>query len=351
MSGKDTEEKTLPPTQHKLRKQREKGNVVTSKETITSMVSISALAYLYLRRDALGEKLSALFILEGSDESQGFGVELQSKLSIVSQLAIELVAPLLLLVIAISLITGMIISGGPLFATEPITPKFEKINPAAGFKRIFSRRAMMTFLLHLVRLALLTAVFGFILVGGWSAFIRAPICGLGCAGEAFEAAIQPIVIASVAVMASMALLDYLVQRAQFMREQKMSITEYKREIKDQEGDPQLQGQIRQDRRDMLEAPTGAREAILLLDNSPESVIGIRYVDGETPAPIVVARARGGDGCRRLLSVADAFEAPDNGLAEALAKTPVGSFITEEATLQKLAPLVQRAIMAGYDGQK
>ncbi len=344
MSNDSSEEKTLPPSRQKLRKQREKGNVVTSKETMTSAVSIVALLYLYYRRGPIGENMAALFVLEPAFEGQDFAMMMDAKLTIVTSLALDLLLPFMALTSAVAIFVGMVISGGPVFSMEAINPTFDKINPASGFKKIFGRKAFMSFLMHVIRLAALSIIFGMVLVGGWSAMIRAPVCGLGCAAEAFEASMKPMVVAACVVMAVMALFDYMVQRAEFMREQRMSLSEYKREVKDQEGDALLKSQMRADQRDMLTTPTGAKQAVLVIDDSPDLVIGIRYVENETPAPLIVAKARGAIAGKQLMKAARAVEVRDSALARDLAKMAVGSYIVDDAMINRLAPLLQRAIM-------
>ena len=56
MSG-NSEEKTHPPSQQKLKKAREKGQVVTSKETLASLTTLAVLLYLFARRGAIWRDL------------------------------------------------------------------------------------------------------------------------------------------------------------------------------------------------------------------------------------------------------------------------------------------------------
>lgn len=145
-----------------------------------------------------------------------------------------------------------------------LAPKFEKINPAKGIKKLFGRRPMITFLMHVVRLTLLSVIFIAVLIGGWSALLRSPLCGFPCAIEGLQSATEPLIFATIILMLIMALADYLVQRSEFMPEQKMSITEYKREMKDREGDPHLKGKLQADQRETVGSPTGAGLATVVV---------------------------------------------------------------------------------------
>ena len=347
--GNNSEEKKLPPTAYKLKKQREKGTVLTSRESVASIVAVVALIYLYARRDSITLKIMELFTLPPNQHELSFEAALEAKAEVILVLGIELLLPFLALVSAVSILTGMVIAGGPLFATEPLMPRMDKINPVTGFKRLFNRRAFVTFLINVFRASLLSAAFGFVLLAALPGLMRAPICGFACATDALESTLLTLVIAAVVLMSMMAILDYLVQRNEFLRQQRMSVTEYKREHKEHEGDPHIAARIKKDQRDFLSAATGAKQSTVIIDNSPTSVIGIRYVPNETPAPLVVVRAKGSDACRRLLSAVSALTVRDAELARDLGRWPVGEFVTDQEMIQRLAPSLQRAVMSQSAG--
>jgi len=344
MSGDESEEKTLPATSRKLKKQREKGSVVTSKETVMSLTGIVAVVYLYARRSSIAEKMEGLWIIDPANKEQTFDIIIQAKAVIVMQLAQEIVLPLIGLIGVISILSGLTVAGGPVFSFESLTPKFEKINPASGFKRIFSRKAFLTFLMHVIRLSALGSIFALILVNGYSAMMLAPVCGLGCATDTFQSVILPMVIGAVAVMFAMAVFDYLLQRAEFLREQKMTMTEFKHEMKDQMGDPHMRGHLKQERRQMIVAPTGAGQALLVISSGSKMSVGIRYVEGETPAPLVVAKTKGPEARRRMLKASNALEVHEPMLVEALGKIAVGDYVTTEELIVQLAPLIQQSLV-------
>ena len=342
MSGDTSEEKSLPASRRKLRKQREKGQVVTAREAVMSVTGIAALLYLYTMRVRISEKLAAIWVLEPDYPGQTFALQLQSKVAIIASLGLELVLPIMGIVIGVGILTGMLITGGPLFSLDPIAPSFDRINPAAGFKKILGRRALMTFLMNLIRLTILSLVFGLILLAGWEALILAPVCGMGCALETLDSVMLPMVVGAVAVMAAMAVFDYLVQRAEFLHEQKMTISEYKREVKDQMGDPHLRRRLKQDRKQLLTTPTGPAQANVVISAGSQLAVGIRYVRGETPAPLIVARVKRAPAIRRMLRRSGAMEHSDRALVKALEGIPVGGYITDDKLIAAIAPILQRA---------
>lgn len=348
MADQPSEEKTLQPSQRKLRKAREKGQVVTSRETILSLTGIAGIVYIYAMRGNIAEKFMALWVLEVENSDRGFATALRDKLGIVVELGMLIVLPIFLLVITVSVLGGMVVSGGPLFSTHPITPDFDRINPASGFKRIFAGKAMLKFLMHVLRLFLLAGIFGIILFLAWGAMISAPVCGLPCAAETMSGVLLPMAVGGVTIMAAMAAFDYLVNRHSFIEDQKMTQTEYKREMKDMMGDPQMRGALRRERRQMAEVRTGARHAIVVVAAPPRISVGVRFVQDETPAPVIVAKARGGDAMRQLANASTAPEVHDPGLAETLWRIGVGSYVVDEDTIQRLVPHLQQAL-AGQQG--
>lgn len=342
MSDQGSEEKTLPASRRKLRKAREKGQVVTSREAVLSLTGIAGVLYLYAMREGITEKFMALWTLEVPEGERGFATALQDKLGIVGELGLLILLPLFALVIAVALAGGVLVAGGPVFSTEPLAPNFDRVNPASGFKRIFSLKALLVFLMHLVRLTALSLVFGLVLVGAWGAMIRAPVCGFGCAAEALGSVLLPLTVGGVAVMAAMAAFDYLVQRRNFMEDQKMTPTEFKRELKDMMGDPLMRGHLRSERRQMGQVRTGARHAVVVISAPPRFAVGVRYVQGETPAPVVVAKARGPAAMRQLAGASGAPEVADPRLAADLMRLGVGSYVLDENAIGRLVPHLQAA---------
>lgn len=337
--SESSEEKNLPPTAHKLKKAREKGQVVTSKDTLASVATIVGLAYLYMRRDAIARDLKLLFSYE-ADPALSFAQQLADKAKVSLDLGLVIILPLLIGVIIIGILGGLAIAGGPVFSTQPLVPEFKKLNPAEGFKKLFGKRGFLTFLMHIVRLVAIIGVLGII---GWRYFgvmIMTPPCGLSCAEFVMTAMLGPLLIAVVAILTLAGLFDYLVQRASFIREQRMSITELKREFKDQDGDPLLKGQMRADQRAMLDRPTGLSQATTIIFDASNTAVGIRYVEGDTPAPILVIRARGGDAVRRLLRQAKVTAFQDANAVGKVASIPVGDYIVKDEMISAIAPYLR-----------
>ena len=128
---------------------------------------------------------------------------------------------------------------------EPLKPKLSKISPLAGFKRLFSKQALMNFVKGLVKLALIGAVMTALL---WPERNR-----LDTLVTLDVAAILPmtqtlslqLLGAVVAILAFIAAADFLFQYRQWFERQKMSFHELKEEFKNTDGDPHVKAKIRQ----------------------------------------------------------------------------------------------------------
>lgn len=336
MSG-ESEEKNLPPSAHKLKKAREKGQVVTSKETLSSITTLVVLLYLYARRQAIWQDLQSLFTAE---PAPGLTLmqDLHERTRLAMDIGIGIVVPVFAMVIALAILGGLAISGGPVFSFHPITPNFDKLNPASGFKKLLGRAAWMRLLMHLVRIIAIGALLTVMLWGHIGALIPTPPCGTSCMGRVTDSIIGPLLVGLTAILIMSGLLDYLVQRADFIRQQRMSITEMKREFKEQDGNPHVKGALREMRREMVDRPTGIGQATLLLRNGTRELVAIRFIRDDTPAPVLVARAKGSPAVNRALRARSDLSAVDDGAAvAALSGTGVGDWVSSDEAVTAIVP--------------
>lgn len=336
MSGQSSEEKKLPPSKRKLTKAREKGQVVTSRDTLASVATLVALSYLFMRRDAIADMLRSVFEYvppAGASFDDALTELTQSSV----QITLQIVGPLLILVIAVGILVGMAISSGPVFSTEPLKPDFTKLNPATNLMNQFKWRALMTFLMHVIRVTLILGMMSIIMIYFAGALLNAPPCGLECAEGATMSILTTMFTALAAGLILVAFFDFMIQRAGFMREQKMTLTEFTREMKDQHGDPQLRSKIKAERRQIAERPVGLSQATVVLHWSSRVAVGLRYVQGETPAPLVVIRARGPQGVARIIRAAKVPVIEDASVVALLAAVPVGEYVLEDSQILAVAP--------------
>ncbi len=227
------------------------------------------------------------------------------------QVGVETIAavalPFLLLMLAA--IVGNAIQHRLIWSADSLTPKFSKISPLAGAKRMFSKVALVNFLKGLIKLAVIGSVLTALL---WPARKR-----LESLISADPVAIIPFVRtlslqlfgAVVAILAIIAAADYLFQYQQWFERQKMSMREIKEEYKESEGDPKIKAKIRQLRQARMRKRMMAAvpSATVVITNPTHFAVALKWERGMN-APICVAKGMDAIALK-IREVAEANEVP------------------------------------------
>ncbi len=174
------------------------------------------------------------------------------------------------------------------FAMKFPAPKFEKLNPAQGLKRMLSRDAAIG---GAKAFTVAAAVAGAIVPSVASAFAAGAQGGVPAELAALVlGALGHIVLASLAVAIVFAAIDVLIERAKWKRRLRMSFDEIKREHKQSEGDPLLRGRRRQAHRALIRGSIGrVKEAAFVVCNPAHVAIALAYRPPEIPVPQVLVR--------------------------------------------------------------
>jgi type III secretion protein U len=295
MSGNDqSEEKSLPASEKKLRDARKKGQVSQSKDMVIGTGTVAILAYVWLAWDRIQTNLLTLLILPTDTYDMPFLQAVDRVVASAFDLAVMTVLPLIVIVVIVSILTNVAVMQGFIFSVEPIVPKPEKINPVSGFKRIFSLKNLVELVKSVLKTVLLSAAAIVLVLLGLETLVKGPVCGPECIALAFSEIVKPLFIAFALIFLLFALADVGVQKALFLRDMRMTKTEFKRERKDMEGDPTLRQERMRQRREYSEGgqmPVGIKNATLLIADGQSLVVGIRYIKGETPVPGLVCKGR------------------------------------------------------------
>jgi type III secretion protein U len=332
MANDQSEEKTLPPTRKKLRDAREKGQVARSRDLTSGVSLVGAIGFLMLGSGTIVAASVAMFETAGNVAAGDFTTGLRAVSAAVAQAALRSVLPLLVLGPVLVIIASMVMLRGIPFATDPLVPRMEKINPAEGFRRLFRLRSLVELVKSLIKMVLVATLAVVVLAGGLDALVQAPTCGLGCVQGVLRALGVPLLSGVAVVFLVAGLIDLGLQRWLFLRDQKMSPSEAKRERKDMEGDPHLRRERRRIMREAvrLAGGLGLRRATVVVHDGSGITIGLRYKLNEMPAPVVVCRAQG-ERAATMLAEAREFRLPsaeDASLAASLYPVPPGHGIPE-----------------------
>jgi type III secretion protein U len=291
MSNDTGEQRTLPATDKKLQDARKKGQVAHSRDLVSVVGGIAAITYLWLSIGAMVGEWRDVMLQSLTLGQDGFTVELSRSFSLLADQSMRTLAPLLALVLAAGVLASLAVTKGVALSFDPIKPKFDNLNPVQGFKRIFGLRAWIELAKTLVKFAVLASVLLVVVAGTWQTLVRLPVCGVACVPFVFGSLAKLLLGIAVCAFLVAAILDVLIQRWLFLRDMRMTPSEFKRERKDLDGNPLIRRAQQQQRQDAAAEPRVGVEQATIIIRAPGVAVGLRYVRGETDVPIIVCRGR------------------------------------------------------------
>jgi flagellar biosynthesis protein FlhB len=293
MAEEDDSEKTEDPTQKRLDEAQERGDVVKSQEINTWFVIAGGTLVMSTFSGSIGggimQPLRNLLANAWMIRTDGPGL-MQLAKSLEYAVIAAIGVPFLMLVLAA--IAGNMLQHRLVWSGEQLKPKFSKISPGSGFKRIFGKQAAVNFGKGLFKVVALGAVMTMIL---WPERHRLeaivhldPTALLGVTSSLTIHLMGSVV----AMLAIVAVADYLFQYRSWYERQKMSLQEIKEEFKQSEGDPKIKGRIRQLRQQRAKKRMMAAvpKASVIITNPTHFSVALQYERG-MPAPICVAKGQ------------------------------------------------------------
>lgn len=288
------QERTEQATPRKLEKAREEGQVARSMELNSVIVICFGFLTIYFLGPLLIGNLSALMkrdlsgaplITVSQEGLRAFFSEQFASYGIIA-------GPILIGLAAFAFMIN-VAQVGFKFSGKAITPRFDNFSPAKGFKRIFSRRA----LIELFRDVLKTIVIAYVAyeaISGWLPQIL--LLGDHTAGEVARELGRLSLLLAVkisAVLLVLAMFDFAYQRFEFASNLKMSRQEVKEELKDTEGNPVIKARVRQIQREMARQRMmqDVLKADVVVTNPTHIAVALKYDPSEMPAPIVLAKGQ------------------------------------------------------------
>jgi len=189
-------------------------------------------------------------------------------------------------------ILANVLQTGPIFSFVPLQPKFERLNPAAGFKRLFNKKMLFEALKSVLKLIFFGTVAATFLRALWPALST-------MAAEGAREQLQWLADNTVGLLFRLllallvvAILDLALTRWLFARQMRMSTREVKEEVKRREGDPLIRAKIRELQREALKQARSQRrvpEADVLITNPQHLAIALRYDRSRMNAPEIIAK--------------------------------------------------------------
>ncbi|HPQ93984.1 MAG: EscU/YscU/HrcU family type III secretion system export apparatus switch protein [Thiothrix sp.] len=310
MSQDSSSEKTEEATPKKLRDARKKGQVASSKDVPSAFILAVGVVYFAVLGPWFLQKLLEIFLLAAQLYSFDFGEALSGIIRITLELAVMTLLLPFILITTLAAILSFIVQFGLVFSFDPVIPRMEKINPASGFKRIFSAKQLVTTLLSLVKTILIATVLFFVVRNGvYELMNEVNQCNILCLGQLSAELFGNMMMFILPLIITLAIIDYLFQRSQFMKEQRMTKEEVKREMKEMFGDPHVRGARNEMRRELSEQDIQSRiktARLLLIDIG--IAVALHYEQDVTPLPIIVAIGKS-TMARKMVEIAQVERVP------------------------------------------
>ncbi|WEJ63392.1 flagellar biosynthesis protein FlhB [Thiomicrorhabdus lithotrophica] len=287
----DGSEKSEEPTQKKIQESRDKGQVPRSKELTTVLMTLSAAVFFLMYGNVMIEDFMTLGTRGLSfDRDVAFDTHKLFDLIIALVLqAIYLVTPFILVMVIIALISPVLL-GGWSFSAKALAPKVSKLNPVSGIKRMFSAKALLELFKALAKFALVMAMATYFLY-----FAFGEVLALGLEPLMFAMAHAGTLIIQAFIFVSLSLLvvaaiDVPFQLWDHNRQLKMTKQEVKEEHKQQEGNPEVKGRIRQVQREMSQRRMMQKvpEADVIITNPTHFAVALKYDPENMQEPLVIA---------------------------------------------------------------
>jgi flagellar biosynthesis protein FlhB len=197
-----------------------------------------------------------------------------------------------LVVGAVLAVLANFIQTGPIFSFKPLKPKGERINPVAGFKRVFSKKMLFEAFKSLLKLAILGGVSVAFFFALWPQLPAAESADTGLVQQWFGDNAIALLFRLGLALVLIGLLDLFYTRHKYKQDMMMSRRELKEEVKRREGDPQIRAKLRELQRENLKQAASVKrvpEADVLITNPEHLAIALRYERGTMSAPTLLAK--------------------------------------------------------------
>ncbi len=286
-----SQEKTEEPTERKIQKSKDDGQTARSKELNTTAILLFGALGLVAFGSFMGDKMYhiARYNLDVERAAAFDSNYMFSHLSESMWEAVAALSPWLILVLIAAFLSPLGV-GGWLFSAKSLAPKLSRIDPFAGFKRMFSMNSLVELIKAWAKVLVVGAVAYFVIAYYFQdamALQNAPV------RPAIKRSSEIVLWAAVILCAStliIAMVDVPWQLYSHNKKLRMSLQEVKDEFKDTEGKPEVKGRIRQMQREAAQRRMmgAVPDADVIITNPTHYAVALKYAGGGG-APVVVAK--------------------------------------------------------------
>ena len=329
-------DKSEQPTPKRMNEARKKGQVFKSRDFIQSLLFITAAAVLAAGGPTYFTELSDLMKQFFQPDMMRGDMPMNAMLSRMGfawSKFLVLSAPLLGALV-VAAVAANFVQVKALFAAEIIKPKFEKLNPLAGFKNIFfSSRTYIELVKNLIKFGVIFWVLYSSIKGSMRDIIPIASMRLDQTASLAGSLISGLLYKVGLVFLILGGADYMIQKKLHMKNMMMSKEEVKQEYKEQEGDPHVKHMRKHLFEQLMHESVALNvpKATAVIANPTHLAVALRYDEAAMQAPTVTAKGQDSMALR-IIDIAKEHKVPvvrNIGLAHTLFDLEIGHEIPED----------------------
>lgn len=291
MAEQSNDDKTEKPSTQKLRKAREQGQTVRSRDVATAVGILISLKLIILLMPTYLEDFRLLFWqsfppLDGEGTSDNaWSVVFTSSMLLLLKMILPLFA------VPLAVVLSSLVPGGWVMSSTHLAPNLDRLNPITNLQRMFTAKHATGVLMPILKAAVLGAVLVHVCRSTVADYVR--LQGLTLSQALSHGANMMIdgIMALCMVFVAFALIDLPLQTFLFLRGQRMSKRDLKDEHKTTEGRPEVRQRIRQLQHQL--ARRNVRKTVPTADivvvNPEHYAVALKYDEKRAEAPFLVAK--------------------------------------------------------------
>ena len=294
-----SQEKNLDPTQKRLDKAKEDGEILTSKEMFVFGSSFMGLIVIFTLGMFSKGILSGWGSLFAWDHAENLEVLRIYNAELAFNIFLLGAALFAIPIFAAVIFTQFVVGGSINFSSKALAPKANKINPLSGLKRIFSMKGLVELIKSIAKIVFLVSIAITIIWFLMPKIIYLSSSSLSDAIVIVYEALMLLVGSLIGILFVVGIGDYLYSRHSWLQKLKMSRQDQKDESKDSDGSPEVKARMRrlqmaasQNASERSQAVDDVKDASVIITNPTHFAIALRYAPEERDAPYILAMGRG-----------------------------------------------------------
>ena len=285
-----TGEKTEQPTPRKRRKSREEGKVATSVDLSRAIALLLIfVAYRFAGPGMISRLLDMTEHWLGTQASEPEPASVIEACAGLFAMTAAVLAPVMLAAIVGTILATSAQTRG-MVSAKPVKPDWSRINPLNGFKRLFSTRGAVNAVKSILKVVVVFCVAIFVLRGRENDILLMGDLELRAAMTVMIGIAGEMIIKCTLTLLVIGAADYGFEWWDHEKQLRMTRHELKRELKEDDGDPQIAAKRREMRQTIVAQGISAQmpQADVIVTNPTHYAVALRYDHEAMDAPRVVA---------------------------------------------------------------